>query len=341
MPGSQKFVSFVAAFGLYRLNHGFEIANIFLPGRYGLQFNPMHIPDGFLTNRMALTLDALSGVSILFAARRLKLELSARMIPIMGVLSAFIFAAQMLNFPVFGGTSGHLLGGALLGILLGPMAGLLTMTTVVIAQALFLQDGGLVALGANLFNMGAITVFSGYACFRLLGAPEKTGKRLMLAGFAAGWFSTVLSAAACALELGLSGAVPIEIGLPAMVGYHAIIGVIEGILTVGVLSFLARVRPDLLRRDFSPRFSAADWIGAVVLVAVPLGILVLAGSSSLPDPLQGLLAGSAALVHSGESLLSPERYTDLYRVLSYLAILALGGVIYLAARMALARKGRP
>ena len=119
----------------------------------------MHLPDGFLTNRVAYSLDVLSLASILFAARRVKQEVSARVVPVMGVFSAFVFVAQMLNFPLLGGTSGHLVGGALLGIVLGPMAGFLTMSTVVIAQALFLQDGGLVALGANLFNIAAIPTF--------------------------------------------------------------------------------------------------------------------------------------------------------------------------------------
>lgn len=301
----------------------------------------MHIPDGFLTNRMALSLDALSGASILYAAQRLKLERSVRVVPIMGVLSAFVFSAQMLNFPIFGGTSGHLLGGALLGILLGPMTGLLTMTTVIIAQALFLQDGGIIALGANLFNMGAVTVFTGYFCFRLLGAPERPGKKLAVAAFGAGWFSVVFSAAACALELGLSGAVPLKFGMPAMVGYHAVIGVVEGILTYGVLSFLAHVRPDLLRKDFSPRFTLADAIGAGILVALPLALLVLAGSSSLPDPLQGLLAGSAASFDPQENPLFAHRLTDFYRVLLYLVLLALGGIVYWAARSLQARRGRP
>ena len=301
----------------------------------------MHIPDGFLTNRVAVSLDLLSGASILYAAQRLKLELSVRLVPIMGVLSAFIFTAQMLNFPVFGGTSGHLLGGALLGILLGPTAGLLTMTTVVIAQALFLQDGGLIALGANLFNMGAVTVFSGYLCFRSLGAPETPGKVLALAGFAAGWISTVLSATACALQLGLSGAIPLKIGLPAMAGYHAVIGIVEGVLTAGVLSFLARVRPDMLRRDFRPKFTAADWAGGLVLVAIPLAILVWAGSSSLPDPLQGLLEGAASAAGPGGILETAHRPADLYRVLLYLAFLALAGMIYVMIHMLLARKGRP
>jgi cobalt/nickel transport system permease protein len=300
----------------------------------------MHIPDGFLTNRMALSLDALSGVSVLFAARRIKLELSARMVPIMGVLSAFIFAAQMLNFPVFGGTSGHLLGGALLGILLGPMAGLLTITTVIIAQALFLQDGGLVALGANLFNIGAVTVFSGYACFRFLGAPERSGRALALAGFTAAWCSAVLSAAACALELGLSGAVPLKVGLPAMVGYHVVIGGVEGALTAGILSFLARVRPDLLRRDFRPAFAAADWVGSLVLVGVPLGILFWGGGSDLPDPLERLIAGPAEQAGGQAGLLALDRWPDLVRVLLYLTILVAGGLMFLGVRKMLARRGR-
>ena len=147
----------------------------------------MHIPDGFLTNRIAISLNVISGGKLLYAARRAKMDLSGRMVPIMGVLAAFVFAAQMLNFPILGGTSGHLIGGSLLAILLGPMAGSLTMATVIIAQALFLQDGGLVALGANIFNIGTITCFSGYAIFRLLGGGIGGGKRLFLAGFLAGW----------------------------------------------------------------------------------------------------------------------------------------------------------
>jgi cobalt/nickel transport system permease protein len=299
----------------------------------------MHIPDGFLTNRIALSLDALSGLSILFAARRLKLELFARMIPIMGVLSAFIFAAQMINFPVLGGTSGHLVGGALLGILLGPMAGLLTMATVIIAQALFLQDGGLLALGANIFNIGAITVFSGSAVFRLLGTGQASGKRLAVAGFAAGWFSLVLSAAACALQLALSNAIPLVMGLTAMTGYHAVIGVAEGALTAGVLSFLDRVRPDLLRREFTPGFKFVDWAGGLVLVAIPLAILALAGTSNLPDPLQGLLTGPAAAVDPEAGPLLSDRYSSWYWVLVYLAILALCAAAFLAARVIRNRKG--
>jgi cobalt/nickel transport system permease protein len=249
----------------------------------------MHIPDGFLTNRLAVSLDIISGASILYAARRAKVDFSNRMVPIMGVLGAFVFAAQMLNFPILGGTSGHLIGGSLLAILLGPMAGFLTMTTVVIAQALFLQDGGLIALGTNIFNISAMTCFSGYGIFKLLGGSIGGGKRLLFAGFMAGWLSLLISSACCALEMSLSGAIPLRIGLTAMVGYHAIVGIVEGMLTAGVLSFLFKVRPDLMKIDGIGRFGAADWIGALVFVAVPASILVAAGSSSLPDPLEKLI----------------------------------------------------
>jgi cobalt/nickel transport system permease protein len=255
----------------------------------------MHIPDGFLSNRVALSLDVVSGASVLYAARRLKIERFGRMVPVMGVLSAFVFAAQMLNFPVFGGTSGHLLGGALLGILLGPLGGLMTMATVIVAQALFLQDGGILALGANLFNMGALPVFFGYAVFRMLGSPQRPGKALAFLGFFVGWASVVISASVCALELAISGAVPLKVGLPAMAGFHMVLGVVEGALTAGVLNFLARVRPDLIRGDSSARFGLADWIGGLVMVAIPAGILALAGASKLPDALQSLLAGFPAV----------------------------------------------
>jgi len=224
----------------------------------------MHIPDGFLTNRIALSLDVISGAGIFYAVRRVKIDVSGRMAPIMGVLAAFVFAAQMLNFPILGGTSGHLIGGSLLAILLGPMAGTLTMASVIIAQALFLQDGGLVALGANIFNIGVVTSFSGYAVFRLLGKGTEKGDYLFLSGFLAGWCSSMISSACCAFELSLSSAIPLNIGLPAMLGYHAIVGIVEGMLTGGVLKFLFKVRPDLMKSDGSTGFGIADWIGAIV-----------------------------------------------------------------------------
>jgi cobalt/nickel transport system permease protein len=273
----------------------------------------MHIPDGFLTTRIAVSLDVVSGASVLYAARQVKVDIAGRMVPIMGVLAAFVFAAQMLNFPILGGTSGHLIGGSLLAILLGPLAGSLTMTTVVIAQALFLQDGGLVALGANIFNISAVTCFSGYGVFKLLGGVRSGGKRLLIAGFISGWFSMVASAACCALMMGVSGAIPLNIGLTAMLSYHAIVGIIEGMLTAGVLSFLFKVRPDLMKIDGTSRFGISEWIGAIVFVAIPAAILIMAGSSSLPDPLEKLIAASPLVSGAetgSEKLSSSARYMD-------------------------------
>ncbi len=301
----------------------------------------MHVPDGFLTNRLAVSLDVVSGIGIFFAARRAKVDLSGRMVPIMGVLGAFVFAAQMLNFPVLGGTSGHLVGGALLSILLGPMTGFLTIATVVIAQALFLQDGGLIALGANVFNIGAVASFTGYALFKLLGVGASGGKRMFLAGFVAGWGSLIVSSACCALEMGLSGAIPLHIGLTTMVGYHAIVGIVEGMLTAGVLSFLLKVRPDLMKINGSAPFGLVDWIGALIFVAIPAAILGLAGSSRLPEPLERLLAAPPMGVEGmgPGKLFSATRYTDyLVRTGIFLALIALGFLVSFLSRR---RSSRP
>jgi cobalt/nickel transport system permease protein len=200
------------------------------------------------------------------------------------------------------------------------------MTTVIIAQALFLQDGGLIALGANIFNISAVTCFGGYAVYKLLGGGASGGKRLLITGFFAGWASLMISSACCALEMGLSGAIPLRIGLPAMLGYHAIVGVFEGMLTAGVLSFLFKVRPDLMKIDGLSRFGIADWVGAVLFVAVPVSILVMAGSSSLPDPLEKLLAINPVSAEAGIGsaiLSSAARYTG-YAVKAAVFILLIG-----------------
>jgi cobalt/nickel transport system permease protein len=299
----------------------------------------MHIPDGFLSNRLAASLDLVAAACVIGSAQRSKIDPAGRIVPTMGLMAAFVFAAQMLNFPVLGGTSGHLIGGALLSIILGPMAALLTMTTVIIAQALFLQDGGLVALGANIFNIGAVPVLTGYAFFRLFGGPRSTGRRLLVAGFAAAWMSLLFSAACCALELALSGTVALRIGLPAMVGYHAVIGIAEGGLTAGILSFLARVRPELISAPDRYRFGIADWAGGAVLVAGPVALLALGGASQLPDPLQNLLGEvSGASTGASDPLLSPARYGEyLWRAGAFLAF---GVAVCLIMRLARGRSGR-
>ena len=208
----------------------------------------MHIPDGFLNITTVATTYVVSAGGVGNAVRVANRKLGEKQVPLMGVLAAFIFAAQMLNFPIAGGTSGHVIGAALAAILLGPWAAVLIMSCVLIAQSLIFQDGGLLALGANIFNMGIIASFAGYYGYRLLTLLLGDNRRGKLAGSAFGaWSSVLLASIACALELVLSGASPIGVVLPAMVGVHALIGIGEGLITAAVLSLVLATRADLMQ----------------------------------------------------------------------------------------------
>jgi cobalt/nickel transport system permease protein len=207
----------------------------------------MHIPDGFVSAGTAAATWLASAGSVGYAVRRVNRELNERQIPLMGVTAAFVFAAQMMNFTVAGGTSGHLLGGALVAILLGPWAGMLVLTSVLAVQALLFQDGGLLALGANVFNMAVVGVLIGWVVYttlrRLLG--DRTWA-MMASAFAAAWLSVFVASLVAAAELAVSGTSPWLVALPAMGLVHALIGIGEGLITVGVLAFLRVARPDLL-----------------------------------------------------------------------------------------------
>lgn len=207
----------------------------------------MHIPDGFLNVATAAGTYVVSAGGVAYSLRRLAGKLGEKQVPMVGVMAAFIFAAQMLNFPVAGGTSGHLVGGALAAILLGPWTGLLVMACVLIVQTLIFQDGGITALGANILNMGIIAVFLGYFVYRLtLKLLKGRGFAEAVGGFVAGWVSIFAAAVACALELAISGTSPLVGALPAMAGIHALIGVGEGLITALILGFVKATRPDLL-----------------------------------------------------------------------------------------------
>jgi cobalt/nickel transport system permease protein len=206
----------------------------------------MHIPDGFLNVATIGTTYALSAGGISYAVKEANKKLKEKHVPLMGVLAAFIFAAQMLNFPIVGGTSGHLIGAALAAILLGPWASVLIMSCVLIAQCLIFQDGGLLALGANIFNMGIVASFSAYFLYRLSTAVLGDNKRgKLIGGFIGAWGSVVLASAACAIELAVSGASPWTVALPAMAGIHALIGIGEGLITGVALSLVLVTRADL------------------------------------------------------------------------------------------------
>lgn len=208
----------------------------------------MHIPDGFLNVATVVTTFAVSAGGVGNAVRIANKKLGERHVPLMGVLAAFIFAAQMLNFPVVGGTSGHLIGAALATILLGPWAAVLIMSCVLIAQSLIFQDGGLLALGANIFNMGIVASFSGYYLYRLFILMLGENRRSQLiSAFVGAWSSVFLASIVLAIELAVSGTSPIQVVLPAMAGVYALIGIGEGLITGAVLSLVLATRADLLQ----------------------------------------------------------------------------------------------
>lgn len=246
---------------------------------------PMHIPDGFLSVAVSLVLWAISIVVIAFALRNVTRQLGEREVPLIGVVAAAIFAGQMLNFTVVGGTSGHLLGAALATILLGPWAAVLVMTAVVGVQALIFQDGGLLALGANLFNMAVVGVTVAYAVNRFV--RRLTGGRrwgLFAGGFLAAWASIFVAALACALQLALSGASPANYAVPAMGGIHALIGIGEGLITTGALAFLFAARRDLVEQGAETGSARGVWIGGTILAVLLAALAPLA--SAHPDGLE-------------------------------------------------------
>jgi cobalt/nickel transport system permease protein len=203
----------------------------------------MHIPDGFLSLTISIIFWIVTVILLTIATRRSQNKLGERQIPLMGIMAAFIFAAQMINFPIAGGTSGHMLGGALAGIVLGPWAGMLVMASVIGLQGLLFQDGGLLVMGANIFNMGLLPVLIGYGLYRGV-AGQNRGVRLGVAGVAA-WLSVMTAALSTALQLWLSGTSPVQVVLPVMLGVHALIGIGEALITVAALSLSCGCGPNL------------------------------------------------------------------------------------------------
>jgi cobalt/nickel transport system permease protein len=248
-------------------------------------FSPvnLHIPDGFLTIVVSLIFWLFTIILVALAVSKTNQSLGEKQIPLMGVMAAFIFAAQMLNFPVAGGTSGHFLGGALAAIVLGPWAGILVMTAVVGVQALLFQDGGLLVMGANIFNMGILTAVIGFGLYRLV-IQQSRGVRLAVAGGGA-WIATMAAALVTSLQLWLSGTTRLEIVLPAMLGVHALIGVGEGLITVAALTYIEQTRPDVLSAEKTAQEGGRGWIVGGILVTLA-AFLISPLASSNPDGLE-------------------------------------------------------
>ena len=254
----------------------------------------MHIPDGFLDARTAAVAGVAAAAGLGIALQQVRRHLPSRRVPLLGLAAAFVFAAQMINFPVMGGTSGHLIGGVLVAALLGPSAAVLVMAAVLIVQCLMFADGGISALGANILNMGLIAGVGGWAIYHGVRRMVKGLFGCVLAVAFAGWCGTVLAATACAGELAAAHTVPFTVSLPTMAGVHMLIGIGEGLITALVLVTIGRARPELLEAEAAT--GAQGSYGAVVIYGLLVALAVaLCGSpfaSSWPD---GLDQTAAAL----------------------------------------------
>ncbi|HVN41757.1 MAG TPA: energy-coupling factor ABC transporter permease [Steroidobacteraceae bacterium] len=247
----------------------------------------MHIPDGFLDLRTAATAGGLALVGAGLALRDLRRRLPPRRVPLVGLSAAFVFAAQMLNFPVAAGTSGHLVGGVLVAVLLGPAAAVVVMTAVLLLQCLMFADGGITALGANVLNMGLIAPASGfaiYAALRRLGGGTLRAT-LLATGFAA-WCSIVIAAIACAAELAASGTVAWRQGLPAICGVHMLIGFGEAAISMLIVAVVARSRPELLAPEGSGSAPRRATVAYGLFATLALVVFVAPVASSSPDGLE-------------------------------------------------------
>lgn len=202
----------------------------------------MHIPDGFLSTPVWTTTAAAGAAGFTLSLKQAAAVLKDRAVPRLALVAAFIFAAQMINFPVAGGTSGHLLGGALAVALLGPWAASVAISLVLVIQCLVFQDGGVTALGANIINMSFAGVFGAWAIQKLFPARLKTVGLAVSA-----WSSVIAASGLCAVELGLSGMVPMGTALAAMLGVHALIGIGEALITVLVYQAVMRLSPEFGR----------------------------------------------------------------------------------------------
>ncbi len=204
----------------------------------------MHIPDGYLDLRICMLFYILSGTLILIATRMVRLR--EENIPLYVSLATIIFVAQMIDLPIPGGTTAHFTGGALAGIILGPWGGILVMTVVLIIQALVFGDGGILTLGANMWNMGVVAPIVGYMLYSLMKKHGYIAN--VLGAFIAGWLSAIVASFFAGLQLGFSTIFlyPITITAPAMVLYHLGFGLIDGVVCGGVIAYMLKFKPELL-----------------------------------------------------------------------------------------------
>lgn len=257
----------------------------------------MHIPDGFLTPPVWVTLDIVSLPTISFLARRARTEIEDSRIPLLGVMGAFVFAAQMINFPVGLGTSGHLVGGALLACLLGPAPAAMVMTAILAIQALVFQDGGILALGANVLNMAVAGVFAGYLPYHYFAATHRRA-----AIFAGGFLSVSVSALIALSELLLSGVrMPQGIILISLALFAAS-AIIEGLITVAAIEAIERLHPSWARSSEGARSPALASIAIAAIVLASAGVVF---ASASPDGIWKLAEQTGIASRAGSLMETP------------------------------------
>ncbi len=263
----------------------------------------MHIPDGFLDVKTIVTTTALAAGTLGFALRYTRQQLTARRIPLLGLASAFVFAAQMINFPVLGGTSGHMIGGTLTAVLLGPSAAVVVISSVLIVQCFLFADGGVTALGANILNMAFIGGVGGWLAYWLLCrlSPNKTW-RYIAAGVAA-WAATVAASIACSAELAASHTAQWLTVFPIMAGVHMLIGIGEALITALVLITVTKVRPELTAGETTTSKTQRGIAFGVYGLIACVGIAVFGAplASESPDGLD----------HTAEQLSFSEKATNI------------------------------
>jgi cobalt/nickel transport system permease protein len=240
----------------------------------------VHIPDGFLATPVWAASDVCAAPAVAYLARRAQREFDESKVPLLGVLGAFVFAAQIINFPVGPGTTGHLVGGALLSFTLGPAAASVVMTAILAIQALVFQDGGILALGANAINMAVVGVLAGYLPFSLWGA----GSFRRLAIFAGGALSVLVSAILALAELLASGVKMSPPVLALFLAVFVVLAILEGAITLAIMQALERIQPRVTRS--APAGSRA--LAAVSFAAVLLASMGVLAASTMPDAIERL-----------------------------------------------------
>ncbi len=247
----------------------------------------MHLADGFADPKVWAAFDVVSGAAVAYAARRARGLIKPEKTATMGIAAAFIFAAQMVNFKV-GPSSGHFVGATLAGILFGPFLGTIVLTAVLVLQAFFFADGGIAALGINIFNMGLIGTFLGYYVYEGLCRVIRLKGGEYAAAFIAAYLSVVTGATVLCLQLALfQPQVPVRALFAAMLSVHLLIGLGEGVITVAVLAVVRRTLPDAGRPDAETRAALpAGRIVAALIVVIAVATIIAQFASPLPDGLE-------------------------------------------------------